>query len=241
NKTGRDHKEAKALVVTTDSEAGYSTDDSRKQVRFRKTVIRSRNRNRSKSPSILKKSVHVATKAKGAKTRNRSSSGESGHSKARPKPTFKPRPCSYCGSLDHRISKCGTFGSMSVHQRRDWVRTNKRCYNCLGTHQVSDCAVEWTCFVCRKRHHTLLHSEGMESKATKNINIVLHQYGSNEHTGLLPTASVIIPNRIAPTEARCLLDTGAQENFVTNELVKKLRLPRTRVTEGFVAAGGQGL
>ncbi|CAG7832467.1 unnamed protein product, partial [Allacma fusca] len=82
---------------------------------------------------------------------------------------------------------------------------------------------------------------GTEPKAAKNINIVLHLSGSNEHTGLLPTASVIIPNRIAPAEARCLLDTGAQENFVTNELVVKLGLPRTKVKEGFVAAGGQGL
>ncbi|CAG7824083.1 unnamed protein product, partial [Allacma fusca] len=203
-------------------------------------MTRSRNRIRSKSPSILKKSVHVATKSKRGQGRTRSVSAESGRTKTKPAFPFKPRPCSYCGNQDHRISKCGTFGGMSVNQRRDWVRTNKRCYNCLGTHQVSECAVEWTCFVCRKRHHTLLHSEGTESKTTKNINIVLHQSGSNEHTGLLPTASVIIPNRIAPTEARCLLDTGAQENFVTNELVKKLRLPRTRITEGFVAAGGQG-
>ncbi|CAG7824878.1 unnamed protein product, partial [Allacma fusca] len=59
--------------------------------------------------------------------------------------------------------------------------------------------------------------------------------------GLLPTASVIIPDRIAPKEARCLLDTSAQENFVTNELAKKLRLPRTKIKVGFVAAGGQGL
>ncbi|CAG7819094.1 unnamed protein product [Allacma fusca] len=241
HRNGRDHKESKALTITSDSEAGYSTDDSRKHVRFRKSINTFKKRGRSKSPSILKKSVNVATKAKGTKTRDRSSSRESGHTKARPNPPFKPRPCSYCGKHDHRISKCGTFGSMSVNQRREWVRTNKRCYNCLGIHQVSDCAIERTCFVCRKRHHTLLHSEGTEPKVTKNINIVLHQSGSNEHTGLLPTASVIIPNQIAPAEARCLLDTGAQENFVTNELVVKLRLPRTKVKEGFVAAGGQGL
>ncbi|CAG7824879.1 unnamed protein product [Allacma fusca] len=105
HKNGRDHKEIRALMTTSDSEAGYSTDDSRKHVRFRKTINTYKNRGRSKSPSILKKSVNVATKAKGAKTRNRSSSGESGHRK-RPKPTFKPRPCSYCGNHDHRISKC---------------------------------------------------------------------------------------------------------------------------------------
>ncbi|CAG7785350.1 unnamed protein product, partial [Allacma fusca] len=64
--------------------------------------------------------------------------------------------------------------------------------------------------------------------------------GSNEHTCLLPTASVIIPDRIAAKEARCLVDTGAQENFVTNELAKRLRLHGTKIKEGFVA-GGQGL
>ncbi|CAG7732441.1 unnamed protein product [Allacma fusca] len=241
NKTGRDHKEAKALLVTTDSEAGYSTDDSRKHVRFRKTVTRSRNRSRSKSPSILKKSVHVATKSKRIQARTRSSSADSGRVKAKPTFPFKPRPWSYCGNQDNRISKCGTFGSMSERQWREWVKYNKRCYNCLGTHQVSDCTVERTCFVCRKRHHTLLHAEGVESKTTRNVNIVMHQCGSNEHTGLLPTASVIIPNKVTPHEAICLLDTGAQKNFVTNELVKKLRLPRTKVKEGFVAAGGQSL
>ncbi|CAG7818098.1 unnamed protein product [Allacma fusca] len=113
HKNGRDHKESKALMITSDSEAGYSTDDSRKHVRFCKTINKFKNRGRSKSPSIQKKSVNVATKAQGAKLRDRSSSRESGHSKARPNPTFKPRPCSYCGKHDHRIISSQTHRAVN--------------------------------------------------------------------------------------------------------------------------------
>ena len=55
---------------------------------------------------------------------------------------------------------CPSFKNRSISERRQFVKENKRCFNCLSkTHIVKDCK---TSFIyhennCDKKQHTLLH------------------------------------------------------------------------------------
>ncbi|XP_041782170.1 uncharacterized protein LOC121598884 [Anopheles merus] len=60
----------------------------------------------------------------------------------------------------HTLQNCPTFIAMSVVQRKSKVQSLKRCFNCLSAgHPVSQCRSKWTCRICKKRHHHLLHGE----------------------------------------------------------------------------------
>ncbi|CAG7817959.1 unnamed protein product [Allacma fusca] len=59
---------------------------------------------------------------------------------------------------------------------------------------------------------------------TNDVIIVLACIGSTANTGLLPTALVIITIKNVNHEVPCVLNTGAQENFITNDLVQRLGL-----------------
>lgn len=65
--------------------------------------------------------------------------------------------CLFCKTSNHTIYKCLKFKALPNPQKRQFVKDNKLCYNCLGTkHSVDQCSSRG-CVVCNKSHHTLLH------------------------------------------------------------------------------------
>ncbi|CAG7707766.1 unnamed protein product, partial [Allacma fusca] len=71
-----------------------------------------------------------------------------------------------------------------------------------------------------------------------SVNTVFHQGNkAGEESGLLPTAVVAIEHGRQSILARCLLDTGAQNSFVTEKVVNRLKLPRHTGGETFSVAG----
>uniref|UniRef100_A0A182RZA7 CCHC-type domain-containing protein n=1 Tax=Anopheles funestus TaxID=62324 RepID=A0A182RZA7_ANOFN len=52
---------------------------------------------------------------------------------------------------------------MACNDKKDFVKSNKLCWNCLGKGHLSRfCKSKRNCGTCGKKHHTLLH----ESEAT---------------------------------------------------------------------------
>lgn len=67
--------------------------------------------------------------------------------------------CPIC-SEQHYLRACPTFLRMSIGDRRDAVKKDKICFNCLVPgHYISECKNRMKCRTCNKRHHTLLHSD----------------------------------------------------------------------------------
>ena len=64
--------------------------------------------------------------------------------------------CLHCKG-HHAIFRCPSFGTLTVQQRWDFVRSSKLCVNCLRTH--SDKCGFGHCKKCDKHHNTLLHSD----------------------------------------------------------------------------------
>lgn len=76
--------------------------------------------------------------------------------------------CLFCGSSGHKIYKCSEFSSMSHSNKINFIKQQKLCFNCLASqHQIKDCQSKG-CFVCNRKHHTLLHQDDLISIANSN-------------------------------------------------------------------------
>ncbi|XP_011884113.1 PREDICTED: uncharacterized protein LOC105571258 [Vollenhovia emeryi] len=73
--------------------------------------------------------------------------------------------CPLCGD-SHYIAKCDRYRPKTLKQRRDIIIKHRRCFNCLGPHNVKNCKSTKRCLTCGKRHHTSLHEVKAET-ATK--------------------------------------------------------------------------
>ncbi|XP_062556618.1 uncharacterized protein LOC134221444 [Armigeres subalbatus] len=65
-----------------------------------------------------------------------------------------------CHACDqqHLLVKCQAFERMSLADRLRTVNSKRLCLNCFRQdHFARDCPSKFTCRVCRKNHHTLLH------------------------------------------------------------------------------------
>ena len=69
------------------------------------------------------------------------------------------KKCICCKKDDgHYIVKCPTFLAMTIEQRRDFVKVNNLCYNCLASdHYTGKCKSTYKCRECKGTHHTMLH------------------------------------------------------------------------------------
>lgn len=110
---------------------------------------------------------------------------QTGHSR-------RPEVCSLCNDGGHRyLFQCKRFRELEVKSRREVVREHNYCFNCLfTTHSVKDCPSSYSCQVCKRRHHTLIH-EDEEPQATAAFAKSCHTSQCVAKTmGLLPIAEM---------------------------------------------------
>ncbi|XP_055623126.1 uncharacterized protein LOC129766576 [Toxorhynchites rutilus septentrionalis] len=75
--------------------------------------------------------------------------------------------CHAC-SQQHLLVKCPVFQKMTLKDRLNMVNSKKICSNCFrGNHFVRKCSSNFSCRICQKRHHTLLHP-GFETSVASN-------------------------------------------------------------------------
>ncbi|XP_040151330.1 uncharacterized protein LOC120893471 [Anopheles arabiensis] len=161
----------------------------------------------------------------------------------------------------HTLQNCPTFIAMSVLQRKSKVKSLKRCFNCLSAgHPVSQCRSKWTCRICKKRHHHLLHGEQLpaapslqppDAAATSHqlpVDAAQPTFIGASMTSLTPavpstvllsTVVLNITDRAGVSHpARALLDSGAQSNFITGRMAQFLELPRKLINLPLSGIGG---
>ncbi|XP_024893519.1 uncharacterized protein LOC112468532 [Temnothorax curvispinosus] len=125
---------------------------------------------------------------------------------------------------------------MTRNARFAKVKSMGLCYNCLRpNHLVDECKYA-TCRKCKRKHHTLLHSEGDSfdrgsgSSNAANANPIASLQAVVASRVLLATASVRMLNDCGePVKCRVLLDNGSQSNFVTEKLSGILNLTKREV------------
>ncbi|XP_039306359.1 uncharacterized protein LOC120358020 [Solenopsis invicta] len=176
------------------------------------------------------------------------------------------KSCSFC-SENHWSASCPQYVSKTVQQRVVLVQKHNLCFNCLGPHRASACRITTRCRKCAGKHHTTLHRSNLESTksnsnsaklatgkpneptTTKPDNTetttgsqVLHSALGNEVKTpyvLLATALVTITSEHGnSSHARILIDQGSEVSLITERLVQRLRLPRTRSHIPLIGIGG---
>uniref|UniRef100_A0A023EZK8 Putative reverse transcriptase n=1 Tax=Triatoma infestans TaxID=30076 RepID=A0A023EZK8_TRIIF len=64
--------------------------------------------------------------------------------------------CFLCGKESHKLFNCETFIQMTIDERRNIVKSNNHCWNCLGLgHLVKECKSS-NCKHCNGKHNTLI-------------------------------------------------------------------------------------
>ena len=138
--------------------------------------------------------------------------------------------CVFCSSNEHFITTCTYFCALPQSERLKFVKSKTLCYNCLRKgHRVPTCKFP-RCSICSKSHSVLLHIESSQA-STQNTAVqeqrsALHISNTIDHV-MLATAIVKIRSKSGEyLLARALLDSGSQINFVTEEMVQKLKLDK---------------
>jgi hypothetical protein len=119
------------------------------------------------------------------------------------------------------------------------------CHNCLGSdHAYNECK-SGVCKHCQKNHHSLLHFEKRSNDSPKSsstgpqpeVKASTSAHASaattlmkTNHQILLSTAVVLVSNADGcPTVCRALLDSGSQNNFMTESLTQTIKLSKKQV------------
>lgn len=148
--------------------------------------------------------------------------------------------CKLCFKPRHSLSKCQKFHELSVQTRIASVKRMGLCWNCLEpSHMVKDCPSKYSCLECNKKHHTLLHNsttvdvprmlpESVDESDLPSTSQVQSHFVSNRRNVLLGTAIVTINVSGTCFTARALIDSGSEVTFMTERLLKRLKLPSSK-------------
>ena len=126
---------------------------------------------------------------------------------------WKPRPCVYCESTQHKSVDCKTV--TSVTERRKVLSSKKLCFNCAGTrHRASECRSKTTCQKCNERHHTSICNKGTEQMMVASV----------KGEVIYPVVVVLVDG----IKVRALLDTGSGSSYASAALIDRLSKRPTR-------------
>lgn len=164
--------------------------------------------------------------------------------------------CPNCSS-NHSLNHCAGFLALSVKQRIDRAGQLRTCKNCLYHSNQSTCNSRYTCQICNRKHHTLLHldivrndnrnnqennqpstSNAQTTQAspsaqiiTANTQTTLSCFRVNSQQVILPTAIVQVKGRDQKWhKARILMDSCSHINLITETMANKLQLNRDAVS-----------
>ncbi|KAM0726171.1 hypothetical protein ACS0PU_008252 [Formica fusca] len=134
---------------------------------------------------------------------------------------------------------CEEYKKRTAQERRQIVEQSKLCLNCLGRHQVGECASKRTCSVCEARHHSSLHEAYRDNAVAKSSHVAQGPF-DQPATVLLATARVRVADRHGILHpARALIDQGSESSIISERLAQRLKLPRSQVSVTVFGVGGQ--
>lgn len=202
----------------------------------------------NKSLKYLSHSAHTRTKPHSTKPHSRSfafvATEESTSHTASP-------PCFCCSRTGHKIYSCQLFKDKSPQDRHKLVKSQHRCFSCLGNHDIRNCRSKFSCNKCHRKHHSLLHFDqpGSETPqaappppavtqapdtptskfvglSTDNTDYYPPQASS---TVLLATTLVKLTSDSGNTHVfRALIDSCSQCDFLSERAAQLLRVRRVK-------------
>ena len=167
--------------------------------------------------------------------------------------TSSKKKCSFCNQ-SHFTNRCERFLNKSIPERKELIKSSNLCFNCLGKHNIKSCTSTYRCFLCKAKHHTMVHTDSnkaISSLQTDQIDSVSdtssQNYGnlvisndfqsahqavslnsgeSTKCTGVLSATAWV--NALGPNgtiiQVRALIDPGSQISLVTKAMCNLLSL-----------------
>lgn len=79
------------------------------------------------------------------------------------------RTCGFCGHSGHNVPFCHKFLNTHLNQKRDYIRDNNVCRNCLlGKHTLETCRRITTCKTCNGTNHHFLLCDKVDTPRQAN-------------------------------------------------------------------------
>jgi len=139
----------------------------------------------------------------------------------------------------HNVMTCESFKTKSAAERKTVAETHRLCFNCLGSHPIAKCQSMKTCSTCKSRHHSLLHDAYVPPKGNEVNALSAVRSDDDRQAILLAIARVSIADRHGHQHAiRVLIDQGSEVSLISEALVQRLRLPRSRSSVSISGIGG---
>ncbi|XP_069139306.1 uncharacterized protein [Argopecten irradians] len=161
------------------------------------------------------------------------------------------KPCLFCREM-HSPNQCTNITDYKA--RIDIVKSKNVCFNCFGSHKVSNCHSKFKCRKCGKRHHTSICNDQIPQSPNPKVYVSEGNKGTDKEektvalhsTTIISHSEVLLKTAIAPVwsqfhhaTANILLDEGAQNSFMTEDLAKELNIETTgTINMKIVAFGG---
>lgn len=135
--------------------------------------------------------------------------------------------CLLCNLDNHPLYKCSTFNQMAIDERREYVRKQNLCFNCLRRgHSSSKCKSENRCTKCRKMHHSILHKD----EVSVNVNV---EISDDEHEEINSDPETLMEGQVPDSDSG--EDSEALPmllNWKTNNCVLRMTKVKLRGTNG---------
>lgn len=199
--------------------------------------------------SVLQMNIKESSDSKGHKKLNRGYPKEKTYSFAATDIT----KCYNC-NLPHTIYKCPSFLALPIPDRINKVNALKLCKICIRPHNDKKCFGK-KCFKFHKAHNTMLHlnltkdseenrnntmTTGNDNSNTsrsdnENIPVIAHTIvaattAAPNKQFMLSTAVIKVYNNMGNAiHCRALLDSGSQNNFITEYMAQTLQLGRNKI------------
>ena len=159
-----------------------------------------------------------------------------------------------------------SYKSKTVEQRKEFIKSQRLCFNCFGRHYIDKCSSTRRCNYCRKKHHSSLHvkPDALQvkiepSKVVNTVRAEIHNEDSsseilesidnnfvNAHMlkvsneVLLSTAIVKAADFVGNEYyVRALIDQGSQVSFISENLFQKLSLKYDKTRLPISVVGGK--
>lgn len=167
-----------------------------------------------------------------------SNNNHNNHNNTKPQKAFvtnnDQKSCLVCQSKDHKTTRCATL--INAEDQRKLLVEKSICIVC-GSHpynKENKCRTrdKLNCDLCHKKHLTSLHRANINQK---NYVCVSH---NSEKNLLLPSIRAFVSGKHGMIEATGLADSCSTASYISERLVRKLKLPKQDYKDSVSGLGG---
>lgn len=131
--------------------------------------------------------------------------------------------CIWCDKSNHNSTECYKIYKMTLEQRKQHLKNKKVCSICFKTgHFFKTCKAFVKCFICQKRHQTILCPEQKTSEEKTSKVTSTNASSASQGSTMLQTVVVEVEHKGKKIPVRALYDSGSQRTYIKQDVVDKL-------------------